>query len=106
MARGAVRGAVSAWLGLIVLQTVTSKGGSGKVAGAFDAVNSLVKRALDPGVAAIPDYAHGGGSPSSPTSGSSSSTAPKLPAAAPAYTTVGGRVPVPTGTAGTTTRPN
>lgn len=50
-----IRGAVTAWLALIALQTVTSKGGSGKVAGAFSALDSIVKRALSPNVAAIPD---------------------------------------------------
>jgi hypothetical protein len=73
VARGALRGAMSAWLGLIVLQTVTTKGGSGKVAGAFDAVNGLVERALSPAVAAIPDH---------------SSTKPT--------TSIGGTIPNPT----------
>lgn len=50
----AVRGMVTAWLGLIVLQTVGSTG-SGRVAGAFADINRLVKRALDPSVPAIPD---------------------------------------------------
>lgn len=49
-----VRGAVSAWLALIVLQTVAT-GGSGRVAALFGDVDRLVKRALDPAVPAIPD---------------------------------------------------
>jgi hypothetical protein len=53
--RHAFRGALTAWMTLIVLQTVSTAGGSGKVAGLFDDVNNLVKRALDPAVPAIPD---------------------------------------------------
>jgi hypothetical protein len=59
MARGALRGAMSAWLGLIVLQVATTQGGSSKVGGVLDVVNSAVKRALDPNVAAIPDRSTG-----------------------------------------------
>lgn len=55
----ALRGMVTAWLGLIVLQTVGSAG-SGRVAGAFADVNRLLKRALDPSVPAIPDRRAGG----------------------------------------------
>jgi hypothetical protein len=51
----ALRGAVTAWLGLIVLQAVVSTGGSGRVAGAFTGIAGLVNRALDPNVPAIPD---------------------------------------------------
>lgn len=61
------------WLGLIALQALTTREGSGKVAGAFDALNSIVERALDPNVAAIPDFAGATGAGSSST-----------PAAAPA----------------------
>lgn len=62
----AVRGMVSAWLGLIVLQTVATKG-SGKVAGLMADANRLVKRALDPSVPAIPDRrVDGGSSPAAP----------------------------------------
>jgi hypothetical protein len=101
VARGAVRGAVTAWLGLIVLQVVTTKHGSGQIAGLFGVADSVVKRAMSPDVAAIPDYRNGAPAASS----TSSATDPKLPTPAPTYTTVGGRIPVPTGTAGTTTRP-
>jgi hypothetical protein len=100
VARGAVRGAVTAWLALVVLQVVTSQHGSGQVAGLFDLANGLVKRAMSPDVAAIPDHRDG-----STSSTSSPTTDPKVPPAAASYTTVGGRIPVPTGTAGTTTRP-
>jgi hypothetical protein len=46
---------VTAWLALIALQTVTSRQGSGKVAGAMADINRLVQRGLDSRVAAIPD---------------------------------------------------
>lgn len=54
----ALRGMVTAWLGLIVLQTVGTTG-SGRVAGAFADANRLLKRALDPSVPAIPDRRDG-----------------------------------------------
>jgi hypothetical protein len=57
MARGAVRGALGAWLGLVALQVATTSGGSGRIAGAFGVLNGLVERALDPNVPAIPDGA-------------------------------------------------
>ena len=49
------RGAVTAWMALIVLQAVGTKGGSGRIAGAFADANQLVQRALSPTVPAIPD---------------------------------------------------
>jgi hypothetical protein len=49
------RGAVTAWMALIVLQTVGSAGGSSKVASLFADINGLVTRALSPDVPAIPD---------------------------------------------------
>lgn len=55
MARGAVRGAVSAWLALTALQAVVSTGGSGRISALLADVNGLVERALDPTVPAIPD---------------------------------------------------
>lgn len=58
MRRGALKGAASAWLGLIVLQVATTNRGSGAVSGALAAVASVVERALSPDVAAIPDLAH------------------------------------------------
>lgn len=58
MARGAVRGAAVAWLGLIALQVATTRRGSAAVAGGFDVFSGFVERALSPDVAAIPDYAH------------------------------------------------
>lgn len=59
-----LRGAVTAWLALIALQTISTRG-SGKVAGAFTAIDGLVKRALDPSVPAIPDRRTGAGTSSS-----------------------------------------
>jgi hypothetical protein len=55
VARGTVRGALSAALALSVLQAVVSRRGSGAVAGAFGVVDGLVQRALDPDVPAIRD---------------------------------------------------
>lgn len=55
MARGAFRGAAGACLGLVVLQVATTREGSGKVAGVLTAIDSLVRRAMDPTVPAIPD---------------------------------------------------
>lgn len=51
-----LRGAAAAWLGLVVLQAGTTKAGSGAVGGLLTTVDGLVKRALDPRVAAIPDH--------------------------------------------------
>ena len=53
--RGALRGALAAWLGLIALHAVGTAGGSGRIAEAFGDVNRLVERVLDPSVPAIPD---------------------------------------------------
>jgi hypothetical protein len=58
--RHAVRGMVTAWLGLIVLQTVSTQGGSGRVSGLFYDIDRLLQRALDPSVPAIPNLAKGG----------------------------------------------
>jgi hypothetical protein len=57
------RGVITAWLGLIALQTV-AQAGSGRVASFFGDVDRLVQRALSPNVPAIPDRRAGGnGSP-------------------------------------------
>lgn len=61
MARGAMRSALTACLGLVVLQKLTTVTGSSSVSGLIDAANSVVKRAIDPNVPAIPDLAGGGG---------------------------------------------
>lgn len=64
MAGHPLRGAATAWMTLIALQVIANSG-SGQVAGAFTAVNNLVKRALDPKVPAIPDRRTGAASSSS-----------------------------------------
>lgn len=48
-----LRGAITAWLGLIALQTVVSN--SGQASGALATVNNMLQRALSPNVPAIPD---------------------------------------------------
>lgn len=55
MGRHAFRGAVTAWMALIVLNAVGSAGGSGRLASLFGDVDQLVKRALSSDVPAIPD---------------------------------------------------
>jgi hypothetical protein len=50
----ALRGAVTAWLGLIALETVVTSG-SGRVSSALSGVATLVNRALSSQVPAIPD---------------------------------------------------
>jgi len=55
MGRHALRGAVTAWMALIVLNAVGTAGGSGRLASAFADVDRLIKRALSPDVPAIPD---------------------------------------------------
>ena len=65
----ALRGMVTAWLGLIVLQAVGSTKGSGRVAGLFADVDRLVKRALDPSIPAIPDRRTGAASTGAASSG-------------------------------------
>jgi hypothetical protein len=52
-----LRGAVTAWLGLIALQTVVTH--SDRAGGALDAINTMVQRLLSPGVPAIPDRRSG-----------------------------------------------
>jgi hypothetical protein len=51
-----LRGAAAAWMGLVVLQAVTTKRGADTVGGLLGTVDGLVKRALDPSVPAIPDH--------------------------------------------------
>jgi hypothetical protein len=53
-ARHALRGAVSAWLGLILLRTI-GENGSGPIADLLADLDAMVQRALDPAVPAIPD---------------------------------------------------
>lgn len=63
MARGMLRGAAAAWGGLIVLQALTQKNGADAVGGLMGAVDSIVKRALDPSVPLIPDHSTDGSTP-------------------------------------------
>jgi hypothetical protein len=95
VARGALRGAATAWLGLIALQVVTSGEGSGRLSEVFVWVNSLVTRALDPDVAAIPDLSSG--EAWGPTAAAAApAAAPSAGAiATPSYSHYN-RVPVPT----------
>lgn len=55
MSRGMVRGAAGAWLGLIVLQGLVGKAGSGAVGGMLTAVGGAIGKLTDPTVAGIPD---------------------------------------------------
>lgn len=55
MGRHALRGALTAWMALIVLNAVGSAGGSGRLVSLAGDVNGLVKRALSPDVPAVPD---------------------------------------------------
>lgn len=52
---GTLSWAFSAVLGLVALQALTSRQGSGRVGQMFGDVNRLVERVLDPTVPAIPD---------------------------------------------------
>jgi hypothetical protein len=91
VARGALRGAAAAWLGLIALQAVTSKGGAHATSGVLGVAESIVKRALAPNVAAIPDRRDGSSSSSStPNLGATTDLNSPLPN----FSTI----PVPTGT--------
>lgn len=60
MAHGTVRSAAATVLGLIALQAVASRGGSGRVVELFQDVNGILQHALDPSVPAIPDLRNGG----------------------------------------------
>jgi hypothetical protein len=55
----ALRGALSAWVALIVLQTVGSAKNTGKLGSLFSDVNDLLKHAIRQDVPAIPDRAKG-----------------------------------------------
>lgn len=77
MGRHALRGAVTAWMALIVLRTVGTAGGSGRLASFFGDVDRLVQHALSPDVPAIPDRRGGSGS-----AGTSSYITPAQSAAA------------------------
>lgn len=90
MAHGAVRGALTAWLGLVTLQAITTKAGAEKVPGLVAVVDSLVQRVLDPAVAGIPD--HGQPSSAAVTPGTAVSDAGAAAARAGAAVTGNGAV--------------
>lgn len=71
------RGVVTAWLALIALQAVSTKGSSGRIASLMTDVNRLVARVLDPNVPAIPDLSGG-------TAASSTVITPTTPYSRPA----------------------
>lgn len=60
MGRHAFRGVITAWMTLIVLRTVGTAGGSGKLSGLFADADKLVQHALSADVPAIPDRRTGG----------------------------------------------
>lgn len=55
MGKHAFRGALTAWMTLIVLRTVGTAGGSGRIASLFTDLDGLVTRALSPDVPLIRD---------------------------------------------------
>jgi hypothetical protein len=57
----ALRGAVTAWLSLIVLQTVSTEAGSGRVAGLFATSTAWCCARCPPTSPAIPDRSAAGG---------------------------------------------
>lgn len=75
----ALRGVLSAWLGLIVLQAVGTSG-TGQVGNFFGTVNTLVTRALSPNVPAIPDRRTTGTTPTVATGGAVVAPAVTVPA--------------------------
>jgi hypothetical protein len=81
--RGGLQGAATAWLTLIVLQGLVSRGGSGRVAGLINEVNRLVVRVLDPTVPAIPDHsvssAGAGAGASTPVTEPTDRATPRIP---------------------------
>jgi hypothetical protein len=57
-----VRGFLTGYLALVALSVLVREGPSKRIAGKgglLDWISSAINRALSPGVAAIPDYAHG-----------------------------------------------
>jgi len=84
MGRHALQGAVTAWLALIALSAIGSKGGSGRVASLFADVDGLVQRALSPNVPAIPDRRGAAAGGSSYLTPAQAAAAAKAAAGAPA----------------------
>lgn len=74
--------AFTTWLGLVALQAVVSRGGSGRISQAFSDLDALLERVLDPTVAAIPDRRAGATTRPVTTTDTDTTTIPRLPAAA------------------------
>jgi len=79
-----VRGVAGGVLALIVLQVLVSRGGSQNVTGLFGAIAGGAKRALEPGVPAIPTVGKGKSKP--PSGGVVPSPTPGTPQPAPGPT--------------------
>ena len=71
------------WLALIALQTLSTQCASGRVSSLFADVNSLVQRALDPNVPAIPDRTAAASAPAVATPTPAATQAPYAPGMAP-----------------------
>jgi hypothetical protein len=94
--RGTLRGMAAGFLGLIALQAVGTKGGSGRIAEAFGDVAGLIQRAFDPNVPAIPDRR--GIDPNSPGAQAAAAVAAGKAKGGITQTTAdrfGGRLPIP-----------
>jgi hypothetical protein len=87
---GATRGVLTGVLGLVAFQTVVQPAASKRVGGLLTDVASIVDRALDPGVALIPDLRTKSGGASAPIT---PGTPPGPPVASLAPSPGGGFVP-------------
>ena len=85
---GTVRGMAAGFLGLIALQAVGTRGGSGRVAEAFSDVAGLIERVMSPEVPAIPDRRAGGDTAADRAKAGTGSTAKTSDR-------FGGRLPLP-----------
>ena len=89
---GAVRGLMTAWLGLIALHTLADKG-SGRVGEFLGDVDRLLQRALDPTIPAIPDLRNGetwgSGTGTTPARWQTSGSAARTPAGGHRWRTSG-----------------
>lgn len=83
--RSTLTWAFTTWLGLVALQAVVSRGGSGRISQAFGDLDALLERVLDPTVPAIPDRRTGSSPWAATRPGSpdpDTTTIPRLPALA------------------------
>ncbi len=85
--RGTLRGAAVAWLSLIALHAVASRGGSGRVAEFVTDADRLLQRVLSPEVPAIPDRRAGGAAARAPMPTADQVVGARIP--------IVGRLPVP-----------